>query len=205
MLRDVLRRAHVLRGQVPNSTATSASRLGPTPPTPPEPPPVPLQCDGAFPRHAGAQVFCPNVKLKAWHGGARQTFDPNLGFKFDMWGRFRFLHFAGSFSRLQAVSRASLPACKNSLQTVTKTKRSQISRETACKAFARILKDSHRVVPLVSSARFDFLPTPNFILRERALQVFFGVDGRDMLLLFGRLLEIQPLRRIHPRGTRTRW
>ena len=163
------------------------------------------QCDAAFPRHAGAQVFCPNVKLKAWHGGARQTFDPNLGFKFDMWGRFRFLHFAGSFSRLQAVSRASLPACKNSLQTVTKTKRSQISRETACKAFARILKDSHRVVPLVSSARFDFLPTPNFILRERALQVFFGVDGRDMLLLFGRLLEIQPLRRIHPRGTRTRW
>ena len=22
--------------------------------------------------------------LKAWHGGARQTFGPNLGFKFDM-------------------------------------------------------------------------------------------------------------------------
>ena len=27
---------------------------------------------------------CPNVRLKAWHGGARQTFGPNLGFKFDM-------------------------------------------------------------------------------------------------------------------------
>ena len=30
------------------------------------------------------QAFCPNVRLKAWHGGARQTFGPNLGFKFDM-------------------------------------------------------------------------------------------------------------------------
>ena len=30
------------------------------------------------------QAFCPNVKLKAWHGGTRQTFGPNLGFKFDM-------------------------------------------------------------------------------------------------------------------------
>ena len=25
-----------------------------------------------------------NVRLKAWHGGARQIFGPNLGFKFDM-------------------------------------------------------------------------------------------------------------------------
>ena len=205
MLRDVLRRAHVLRGQVPNSTPTSASRLGPTPPTPLEPPPVPPPVRRCFPPTCGSTSVLPQCKVEGLAWWARQTFDPNLGFKFDMWGRFRFLHFAGSFSRLQAVSRASLPACKNSLQTVTKTKRSQISRETACKAFARILKDSHRVVPLVSSARFDFLPTPNFILRERALQVFFGVDGRDMLLLFGRLLEIQPLRRIHPRGTRTRW
>ena len=31
------------------------------------------------------QAFCPNVRLKAWHGGgARQTFGPKLGFKFDM-------------------------------------------------------------------------------------------------------------------------
>ena len=30
------------------------------------------------------QAFCPNVRLKAWHGGARQTFGPNVGFKFDM-------------------------------------------------------------------------------------------------------------------------
>ena len=30
------------------------------------------------------QAFCPNVRLKVWHGGARQTFGPNLGFKFDM-------------------------------------------------------------------------------------------------------------------------
>ena len=30
------------------------------------------------------QAFCLNVRLKAWHGGARQTFGPNLGFKFDM-------------------------------------------------------------------------------------------------------------------------
>ena len=30
------------------------------------------------------QAFCPNVRLKAWHGGARQTFAPNLGWKFDM-------------------------------------------------------------------------------------------------------------------------
>ena len=30
------------------------------------------------------QAFCPNVKLKAWHGGTRQTFGPKLGFKFDM-------------------------------------------------------------------------------------------------------------------------
>ena len=29
------------------------------------------------------QAFCPNVKLKAWHGGARQIFGPKLGFKFD--------------------------------------------------------------------------------------------------------------------------
>ena len=29
------------------------------------------------------QAFCTNVRLKAWHG-ARQTFGPNLGFKFDM-------------------------------------------------------------------------------------------------------------------------
>ena len=28
------------------------------------------------------QAFCPNVRLKAWHGGARQTFGPNLGLKF---------------------------------------------------------------------------------------------------------------------------
>ena len=39
--------------------------------------------------HGGArQTFGPNlgvkVRLKAWHGGARQTFGPNLGFKFDM-------------------------------------------------------------------------------------------------------------------------
>ena len=33
------------------------------------------------------QMFCPNVRLKAWHGGARQTFGPNLGFNFDMRGR----------------------------------------------------------------------------------------------------------------------
>ena len=33
---------------------------------------------------SGKQAFCPNVRLKAWHGGARQTFGPNLGFKFDM-------------------------------------------------------------------------------------------------------------------------
>ena len=30
------------------------------------------------------QAFCPKVRLKVWHGGARQTFGPNLGFKFDM-------------------------------------------------------------------------------------------------------------------------
>ena len=30
------------------------------------------------------QAFCPYVRFKAWHGGARQTFGPNLGFKFDM-------------------------------------------------------------------------------------------------------------------------
>ena len=30
------------------------------------------------------QAFFPNVRLKVWHGGARQTFGPNLGFKFDM-------------------------------------------------------------------------------------------------------------------------
>ena len=30
------------------------------------------------------QASCANVRLKAWHGGARQTFGPNLGFKFDM-------------------------------------------------------------------------------------------------------------------------
>ena len=30
------------------------------------------------------QAFCPNVRLKAWHGGARKTFGPNLVFKFDM-------------------------------------------------------------------------------------------------------------------------
>ena len=30
------------------------------------------------------QAFCPNVRMKAWHGGARQTFGPNLGLKFDM-------------------------------------------------------------------------------------------------------------------------
>ena len=30
------------------------------------------------------QAFCPNVRLKAWHGGARQTFGPHLGLKFDM-------------------------------------------------------------------------------------------------------------------------
>ena len=30
------------------------------------------------------QAFCPNAKLKAWHGGAGQTFGPNLGFNFDM-------------------------------------------------------------------------------------------------------------------------
>ena len=30
------------------------------------------------------QAFCLNVWLKAWHGGARQTFGPSLGFKFDM-------------------------------------------------------------------------------------------------------------------------
>ena len=30
------------------------------------------------------RLNCPNVRLKAWHGGARQTFGPNLGFKFDM-------------------------------------------------------------------------------------------------------------------------
>ena len=32
------------------------------------------------------QAFCPNVRLKAWHGGARQNFGPKLGFKFDMRG-----------------------------------------------------------------------------------------------------------------------
>ena len=30
------------------------------------------------------QAFCPNVRLKAWHGGARKTFGPNLVVKFDM-------------------------------------------------------------------------------------------------------------------------
>ena len=30
------------------------------------------------------QAFCSSVSLKAWHGGARQTFGPNLCFKFDM-------------------------------------------------------------------------------------------------------------------------
>ena len=30
------------------------------------------------------QAFCRNVRLKAWNGGARQTFGPKLGFKFDM-------------------------------------------------------------------------------------------------------------------------
>ena len=30
------------------------------------------------------QACCPNVWLKAWHGGARQTFGPSLGLKFDM-------------------------------------------------------------------------------------------------------------------------
>ena len=35
-------------------------------------------------RGSAKQAFCPNVRLKAWHGGARQTFGPNLGFKFDM-------------------------------------------------------------------------------------------------------------------------
>ena len=30
------------------------------------------------------QAFYPNVRLKAWHGGARQIFGPNLDFKFDI-------------------------------------------------------------------------------------------------------------------------
>ena len=30
------------------------------------------------------QAFCPNIRLKTWHEGARQTFDPNLGLKFDI-------------------------------------------------------------------------------------------------------------------------
>ena len=29
------------------------------------------------------QASWPNVRLKAWHGGARQSFGPNLGFNFD--------------------------------------------------------------------------------------------------------------------------
>ena len=37
-----------------------------------------------FDMRSAKQAFCPNVRLKAWHGGARQTFGPNLGFKFDM-------------------------------------------------------------------------------------------------------------------------
>ena len=36
-------------------------------------------------RGSAKQAFCPNVRLNVWHGGAaRQTFAPNLGFKFDM-------------------------------------------------------------------------------------------------------------------------
>ena len=34
-----------------------------------------LRCESA------KQAFCPNVRLKAWHGGARQTFGPNVGCK----------------------------------------------------------------------------------------------------------------------------
>ena len=32
------------------------------------------------------QAFCPNVRLKAWHGGARHTFGPNWGLKFLTFG-----------------------------------------------------------------------------------------------------------------------
>ena len=35
-------------------------------------------------RERQTSVLPHNVRLKAWHGGARQTFGPNLGFKFDM-------------------------------------------------------------------------------------------------------------------------
>ena len=33
---------------------------------------------------SATQAFFPNVRLKAWHGGARPTFGPKLGFKFGM-------------------------------------------------------------------------------------------------------------------------
>ena len=35
-------------------------------------------------RERKTSVFPQSIRLKAWHGGARQTFGPNLGKKFDM-------------------------------------------------------------------------------------------------------------------------